>query len=139
MDDSCNFEQAALIYKLLDSNKFKKIACYFNDFFRGKYAILKKLYESDEVVASGDLARDVGVSTARIAAALNTLEEERLITRVKSDEDGRITIINLTKEGEKSFIEQRNLFIKSVIHFLNKLDKAEILILTKMLETIINE
>lgn len=139
MDDSCNFEQAALIYKLLDSNKFKKIACYFNDFFRGKYAILKKLYESDEVVASGDLARDVGVSTARIAAALNTLEEERLITRVKSDEDGRITIINLTKEGEKSFIEQRNLFIKSVIHFLNKLDKDEILILTKMLETIINE
>lgn len=139
MDDSCNFEQAALIYKLLDSNKFKRIACYFNDFFRGKYAILKKLYESDEVVASGDLARDVGVSTARIAAALNTLEEERLITRVKSDEDGRITIINLTKEGEKSFIEQRNLFIKSVIHFLNKLDKDEILILTKMLETIINE
>ena len=132
MDDSCNFEQAALIYKLLDSNKFKRIACYFNDFFRGKYAILKKLYESDEVVASGDLARDVGVSTARIAAALNTLEEERLITRVKSDEDGRITIINLTKEGEKSFIEQRNLFIKSVIHFLNKLDKDEILILTKM-------
>lgn len=139
MDDSCNFEQAALIYKLLDSNKFKRIACYFNDFFRGKYAILKKLYESDEVVASGDLARDVGVSTARIATALNTLEEERLITRVKSDEDGRITIINLTKEGEKSFIEQRNLFIKSVIHFLNKLDKDEILILTKMLETIINE
>ena len=139
MDDGCNFEQAMLIYKLLDSNRFKKIACYFNDFFRGKYAILKKIYETNEDVASGDLARDIGVSTARIATALNTLEEEGLITRIKSDEDGRITIINLTEEGKKSFVEQRNLFIKSVIHFLNKLDKDEIFILTKMLETIINE
>lgn len=139
MNDSFNFEQAMLIYQLLDSNEFKKIASYFNDFFRGKYAVLKKLYETDEVVAAGDLSRDIGVSTARIATTLNALEDEGQITRIKSDDDGRITIINLTEDGRNSFIEQRNLFIKSVMHYLNKLSADEISLLTKVLNLIINE
>ncbi len=139
MSENFNLEQAMLIYSLLDSNKFKKIASYFNDFFRGKYAILKRIYEANSDVASGDLAKDIGVSTARIASALNTLEDDGMVERVKSDEDSRITIVNLTDTGRNYFLEQQDLFIRSVIYYLNKLNSNEIAVLKKVLKLITDE
>lgn len=139
MNEDFNFDQAMMIYRLIDSSRFKEIACYFNDFFRGRYAILKKLFESRHKVTAGDLAKDIGVSTARIAVALNKLEKDGLIQRFKSSDDGRIIIVKITENGSKYFLEHQRSFIRSVLHLLNKLDQNEIEVLKKILKIVIAE
>lgn len=53
----------------------------------------------NQTVYAGDLAKASGVSTARIAAALKTLEQKGLLTRCASEEDARKTVVRLTDAG----------------------------------------
>lgn len=61
--------------------------------------ILVYLQESDHEVIAGDLARELGVSTARIAALLRKMEKNRLIFRYRSSEDARQTVVQIMQEG----------------------------------------
>ena len=63
--------------------------------------ILSYLYiHKDKTIYSKDLARDCRLSTARIAAALNGLEEDGYIERKTCSTDKRKTLVKLTAKGE---------------------------------------
>ena len=66
---------------------------------RGTGFVLNYLRESDHEVVAGELARELGVSTARIAALLKTMEKNGLILRQSSAEDARLTMVRITREG----------------------------------------
>ena len=68
--------------------------------------ILSYLYcHKDKAVYSKDLATDCRLSTARIAAALNGLEESGLIERTDCPEDKRKTLVKLTESGIEKCIQ----------------------------------
>ena len=66
---------------------------------RGTGFVLGYLRESEHEVVSGELARELGVSTARIAALLKTMEKNGLIVRQRSAEDARRTVVKITRAG----------------------------------------
>jgi len=53
-----------------------------------------------------DLAKALGVSTARIAAILNNLCGKDLVYREKSDVDKRLTFIDLTNKGYQVMVKR---------------------------------
>ena len=67
---------------------------------RGIGFALLLLDSSEEQVFAGDLADAMGVSTARVAALLKTMENGGFITRSSSSKDARRTIVELTPEGQ---------------------------------------
>lgn len=82
------------------------LTCIPRDFFskmdevsRGTGFVLAYLDEAETEVFPSDIARDMNVSTARIAAMLRQLEKNGFITRESSSQDGRKTVVTLTKLG----------------------------------------
>lgn len=66
---------------------------------RGIGFVLAYLQEAEREVIAGDLARELGVSTARIAALLRKMESHKLIVRYRSPADARQTVVEITEEG----------------------------------------
>lgn len=66
---------------------------------RGMGFVLSFLENTDGDVCAGDLAEQLNVSSARIAALLNKMEQNGLISRRKSPEDKRRTLVNITPAG----------------------------------------
>lgn len=66
---------------------------------RGTGFVLAYLERSDGGVYAGDLAKELKVSTARIAALLNKLEEKGLVERSRSERDARRTVVKITPAG----------------------------------------
>ena len=66
---------------------------------RGINFVLMYLTDRDGEVIAGDLARELNVSTARIAAMLKNMEKHGYVTRCNSPVDARKTVIEITPAG----------------------------------------
>lgn len=84
----------------------KMYACRPRSFFnkidesqRGIDFALVYLARTDGIVIAGDIAREMDVSTARIAALLKKMEDKSLVRRHRSDSDARQTVVEITPEG----------------------------------------
>ena len=88
--------------------------------------IVGYLYEhQDCVVYAGDLAKVSGVSTARIAAALNKLERLGIIQREASEKDSRKTIVKITAEGKARAEEKRKDVVQYTAKLIDKVGKED--------------
>ena len=88
---------------------------------RGTGFILAYLEEVSGEVIAGDLARELNVSTARIAALLKTMEKNGLIIRYQSATDNRQTVVEITQKGidysaamKKQILEKAELLLEKV-------------------------
>ncbi len=70
-----------------------------DELHKGTGFLLGLLAMADGVVYAGDIARQMDVSTARIAALLNKMEKNGYIRREPSTEDARKTVVTLTQPG----------------------------------------
>lgn len=100
----------------------KQCLDFLDDKIRGSYPLLKYLNESKEEVSAGDLAKELRVSTARIAVMLCNLEFKKLVIKKKSEEDARITIVQITDKG-KELVKNTNEEV--VTYFLKGFEKLE--------------
>ena len=62
------------------------------------------------------IAEESGVSKATLSGVLNTLEKRKLVTRRRSDEDGRLVLVVLTPAGRR--------MIKQVFPKINEAEQA---------------
>ena len=113
-----NREEAQEFLDQLRQCRAKSFFGRLDDTQRGIGFVLLYLREAEGVVYSGDLARELNVSTARIAVLLKNMEKNGLLTRSASRKDARRTIIALTPAGIAQVDEMRE-------HIL---DAAELLI-----------
>lgn len=65
---------------------------------RGMFTVMHFLFFSDRATA-GDISAELGMSTPRVAAALNALQRKGFVSRTASDEDRRVRIVELTEAG----------------------------------------
>ena len=83
-----------------------------------------------------ELGRGMAVSSARVAALLNHLEDQGLIRRTADPDDNRQTIVSLTAAGEERIRQRRAQAVALLAQLLERLgpeDAAAYLRLRKKL------
>ena len=63
--------------------------------------VMRYLGQQAHPVTAGEISRNTGVTTARIAVLLKKMEEKGMITRSKDPGDSRKTLISLSSAGQE--------------------------------------
>jgi len=84
-------------------------------------AVILMYIEQKEGVLPKDISDAMGVTTARVAVALNELAEKGLITREIDDSDRRRVIVKLTPKGHELAAEQKQKYIDKMASFFAEL------------------
>lgn len=92
-------------------NEFVKKANTTN---RGIGAVIHYLYGKDSKVTAGDISEFLNVSTARVAVILQKMEKKGLITKTKSQQDARVTVVDLTEQGKETAQEMKEQFTQQI-------------------------
>ena len=107
--------------------------CLPRDFFarldelhKGTGLLLAYLDMADGVVCAGDIAKEMGVSTARIAAILNKMEKSGFIRRQTAADDARKTVVTLTKLGQAWIQKTKDQMLNRVELLLERVDKEDV-------------
>lgn len=93
---------------------------------RGTGFVLAYLEDAKDEVIAGDLAREMKVSTARVAALLNRLEEKGLVRRSRSLRDARRTVVEITPEGAAYTDEIKKQILDKVEDLFEKVGKEDL-------------
>ena len=88
--------------------------------------VLCYLQEADHEVIAGDLARELNVSTARIAAMLRKMEKNGLISRYRSPVDARQTVVEITQAGRACVDKMKEQILTRMELLLEKVGKEDI-------------
>ena len=105
---------------------------------RGEHFVLNYLLTHYGQAHPTDLSRHMVVSTARIAALLNRMEEKGLISRLPDPLDNRQIIVSLSPKGEEAIEQFRDKVIHSTAKMLELLgpeDAREFLRIQRKLVT----
>lgn len=93
---------------------------------KGSYFALAYLEQAKDEVIAGDLAKELNVSTARIAALLKKMEQNNLIVRSSSPRDARKTVVEITPEGVACINKEKEYILKKTELLLEKVGKADL-------------
>lgn len=100
-------------------------------FLQGECRLLSLLNMSPErKYLSGELAKRLGLTTARIASTLKTLEKKGYILREADPSDRRIVNVSITKEGTAYICakrEESSLYFDSLFERMGEEDSREFL------------
>lgn len=99
---------------ICQSKNWRTLTGLIDDGYRGMFVILRILNESDGDVVAGDLAKKMNVSTARVASALNTLQNKGYVLRRPDGKDARKVVVCLTEQGAEA-LEQRKLYVEQTV------------------------
>ena len=78
----------------------------YGSYTRGEMCILNYLYDQNEPAQPGELSAIMDASSARVAAALRTLESKGQIARCVDGADRRRVLVNITEAG-RQLVEAR--------------------------------
>jgi len=97
----------------------------FSDGFRGETFILFFITKMGGRTVPGHISSSIGVSSARIATALNNLEDKGLITREIDSEDRRKINVELTPKGQDYVDEEQKKQIEKIKNILISLGEND--------------
>lgn len=117
-------KSAVELCRAFEGREGRKVANLLNG-FKGAYVILRILRDSETDVLSGDIAKKMDISTARVAAALNSLSGKGYIKRAPADNDGRKTVVKITTSGLQALSEREEIVYSLIEAFLKKLTEEE--------------
>ena len=107
-----------------------------NDSLHGENFVLTYIYEHEGNVIPSDISNTMGITSARIAAALNSLERKGLILRRIDVEDRRRILIDLTDAGREQVHKQKQMmmsFVTNMLEYLGEYDAKEYIRILKKL------
>lgn len=119
-------EEAEEILNQMHSCRPKSFFGKMDDSRRGMNFVLCYLKEANHEVLAGELARELNVSTARIAALLKTMEKNGLIERYHPTSDARHTIVKITQEGTRQAEQLREHILKNIELLLEKVGREKL-------------
>ena len=92
---------------------------------KGEAFMLLYLLQKGEGATPGELGRALKSSTARVAAALNSLERKNQVTRKTDQRDRRKVLVELTEEGRKKAEECRRIPEQMVTRLMERLGEED--------------
>ena len=117
--------QAEEFYHILANNNNVKISKFLDDGLRGIYVILRIVRDSKTEILPGDIAKMMGISTARVAVALKTLEKKGYISKAPAAYDGRKIVLKITPAGLQALSERESAVYDFIESFLKKVSASE--------------
>lgn len=111
------------IIKKLEAIKPKKLIddCHVNK--EGIMHALVYLYTSKEPVSAGDISKQLGVSTARVAVILRKMQEKGDITKETDPKDARKVVISITPKGREVIEQRKRMFFNDIRDMTEKIGK----------------
>lgn len=95
-----------------------------SDSMHGENVILD-IISHHEGFTPSDISNEMGITTARVAAVLNSLETKGMITRQIDTEDRRRIVIELTEAGKKQVQNHYERIMGTVINMLRYLGEED--------------
>lgn len=109
------------IKNFMKQMKCQKVPHFGDNSVKGEHAIIGVLSDHLDGLTPGELSEILGVSTARIAAALNSLEAKALIIRKNDQIDKRKIYVLLTDKGESYSHELENKIKRNLVMIINSI------------------
>jgi len=121
-------DYSALATQLLDSmqalHKFRPQK-HLNEAMHGEAFVLRYITVKNSDVLPSEISGEMGVSSARVAAALNSLEGKGLITRQIDLNDRRKILVRITPEGRALAEEQEGAVVEGTAKMLALLGEQD--------------
>lgn len=92
---------------------------------RGMPVVLRELIVAGGELSPGQLAKRMGVSDARVANILRSLEERGLVTRAGATKDKRRVVVTITDAGRVAADKARDEGVEMVADFLKELGEED--------------
>ncbi|WP_313413281.1 MarR family winged helix-turn-helix transcriptional regulator [Sedimentibacter sp.] len=92
---------------------------------RGEAFVIQFLSHHGDSVLPSEISNIMGISTARIAAALNSLERKGWITRRIDTDDRRRILVDLTSEGKAHAEQHHRNMMENTIKLLSMLGEED--------------
>lgn len=118
-------ELAAEFFKDLHSLRKARPQKHISESLRGEAFALQYIAFHDGPVLPGEISGEMGISSARIAAALNSLEKKGLVTRRIDPEDRRRILVELTEQGAAQAQEHTEEVLNNITLMLSQLDEHD--------------
>jgi DNA-binding MarR family transcriptional regulator len=118
-------ELAAEFFKDLHSLRKARPQKHISESLRGEAFALQYIAFHDGPVLPGEISGEMGISSARIAAALNSLEKKGLVTRRIDPEDRRRILVELTEQGAAQAQEHTEEVLNNITIMLSQLDEHD--------------
>lgn len=122
------------LFDIMNPQKHRPPHEEMNKMMRGEMAVMRLLNEEKKSLTAGEISRKLNMTTARIAAILNSLERKELIVRSEDALDKRRVLVSITKAGT-SFCSQRRSEVKAqmkrMLERMGETDAAEYVRLTR--------
>ena len=129
-------EAAKKLYQVCTKADIRPFLRFFEDGFQGTCLILKILRNAGQLTA-GEIAKRLDVSTARVGAALDSLEKKGCVERLKSATDGRMVVVRLTASGRATLESREEQLLAIIGRILGKLTEEELLSLLHIIEKLV--
>ena len=107
-----------------------------NDSMHGEQFMLFCISKHEGSVIPSEISNEMGISTARIAAALKNLESKGMITRIIDKNDRRKILVNLTEAGYEQAKQHYSMIMNittNMLQYLGEKDAKEFLRIMKKL------
>lgn len=117
---------AMQIYELFMKINLKELINIILSGFSGVFLLLKILRSKRKAMAAGELSSKMKVSSARMAAMLNNLSQKGYIKKEKTEDDGRKTIVTITKDGQNALAKREGKVVGLIDKLLKKLSSKDI-------------
>jgi len=122
--------------ELMNQMRKRKTQKHLNDSMQGEHFILFYVSHHQGDSIPSEISNEMGISTARIAAALNNLESKGMITRTIDVTDRRRILIKLTDAGQKHVEEHYKMIMgitTKMLKYLGEDDAKELVRIMKRL------
>lgn len=113
-----------------------------DEFSRGEMFIMSYLVDSDGRTRPRELSVAMNASSARVAAALNSLQRKGLVNRRVDNRDRRKTLVTITERGRSVVTNKRKQIHSSMEHVVCELgdrDAKEYLRILKRIVEIVDQ
>lgn len=125
-------EYMEVLYKMRNRKSEKKI----NDSLRGEQFVLTYISKHGGSVIPSEISNVMGISTARIAAALGSLESKGMVTRRIDTQDRRRILVELTDAGRAQESEHAKAIMAVMTRMLQDIGEEDALELLRIIKKI---
>lgn len=94
-------------------------------FSRGEVRMAGFLYSGHDGVTAGELSALLGVSTARVAATLKSLEKKEIVCRSRDPKDHRRVLVYLTPRGRAAAEARFEKAVRTLAEAYRRLGEAD--------------
>ncbi|HPE16107.1 MAG TPA: winged helix DNA-binding protein [Oscillospiraceae bacterium] len=119
--DALAGELVRLVSRLNRTEAYQRL----NEFFKGEMFVLRYLDSGSGSALPGALREAMGVSSARVAAALGALERKGFITRSADATDRRRVIVSITEAGRRQLCARQRVLRVNLEYLLHELGEAD--------------